>query len=63
MEYAETLFCQAFEVELCTSSTQEPLYSDRPIAHQERSPFTPNTKHYDDCTKIDGPSRIKSDGR
>ncbi|WP_333100530.1 hypothetical protein [Microcoleus sp. Pol12A6] len=26
MEYAETLCGQAFEVELCTSSTQEPLY-------------------------------------
>ncbi|MEG4113307.1 MULTISPECIES: hypothetical protein [unclassified Microcoleus] len=30
------------------------LYRERsPITHQERSPVTPNTKHWDDCTEID----------
>ncbi|MEG4181901.1 hypothetical protein QUA32_08970 [Microcoleus sp. Pol14D6] len=33
------------------------LYRERsPITHQERSPVTPNTKHWDDCTEIDRPS-------
>ncbi|MEG4272277.1 MULTISPECIES: hypothetical protein [unclassified Microcoleus] len=29
--------------------------------YELRSPLTPNTKHCDDSTKIDRPSRIKSD--
>jgi len=34
MEYAKTLCCQVFEVQLCTSSTQEPLYLLRIISIQ-----------------------------